>query len=186
MVAARHRAGRPGARPSGGRAARHPGGQQLLLDSEVADGLLADPLSAAPQGALAAIALASTVLAAIGFAAAAAASARERAAEFTVLLALGTPRRWLLRTAAAEQAVLVLLGGLVGLGLGALIVRLIVPLLVLTPAARRPVPEVLVDLPLGWSLLLTAAIGVVPLLSAFLIGRSRRDVAARLRHVEEM
>ncbi|MFJ3792814.1 FtsX-like permease family protein [Kitasatospora sp. NPDC090091] len=163
-----------------------PGGQQLLLDSEVADGLLADPLSAAPQGALAAIALASTVLAAIGFAAAAAASARERAAEFTVLLALGTPRRWLLRTAVAEQAVLVLLGSLVGLGLGALIVRLIVPLLVLTPAARRPVPEVLVDLPLGWSLLLTAAVAVVPLLSAFLIGRSRRDVAARLRHVEEM
>ncbi|WP_395297943.1 FtsX-like permease family protein [Kitasatospora hibisci] len=163
-----------------------PGGQQLLLDAEVADGLLADPLSAAPQSALAAIALASTVLAAIGFAAAAAASARERAAEFTVLLALGTPRRWLLRTAAAEQAVLVLLGSLVGLGLGALIVRLIVPLLVLTPAARRPVPEVLVDLPLGWSLLLTAAIAVVPLLSAFLIGHSRRDVAARLRHVEEM
>ncbi|MEU6234446.1 FtsX-like permease family protein [Kitasatospora sp. NPDC047058] len=163
-----------------------PGVQRLLLNDEVAAGLLADPLSAAPQSALAAIALASTVLAAIGFAAAAAASARERAADFTVLLALGTPRRWLVRTAAAEQAVLVLLGSLAGLGLGALIVRLIVPFVVLTPAARRPTPEALVVLPLGWALLLTAAIAAVPLLSVFLIGRRRRDVAARLRHVEEM
>ncbi|MFD0275319.1 FtsX-like permease family protein [Kitasatospora sp. NPDC127111] len=163
-----------------------PGVQRLLLNDEVAAGLLADPLSAAPQSALAGIALASTVLAAIGFAAAAAASARERAADFTVLLALGTPRRWLVRTAAAEQAVLVLLGSLAGLGLGALIVRLIVPLVVLTQAARRPTPEALVVLPLGWSLLLAAAIAAVPLLSVFLTGRRRRDVAARLRHVEEM
>ncbi|MFG3054053.1 FtsX-like permease family protein [Kitasatospora sp. NPDC048239] len=163
-----------------------PGGQTLTLRDEVAAELLSDPLSAAPQSALAAIALVSTILAAIGFAASSAASARERAGEFTVLLALGTPRRWLVRTAAAEQAVLVGLGSAVGLGLGALIVQLIVPLVVLTPAARRPVPEVLVDLPFGWAVLLAAAIAAVPLLSAFLIGRRRRDVAARLRHVEEM
>ncbi|WP_406209496.1 ABC transporter permease [Kitasatospora sp. NBC_01560] len=163
-----------------------PGGQDVLLNDEVADGLLADPLSAAPQSALAAIALVSTVLAAIGFAAASAASARERAGEFTVLLALGTPRRWLVRTTAAEQAVLVGLGSAVGIGLGTLIVHLVVPLVVLTPAARRPVPEALVGLPLGWAALLTAAITAVALLSAFLTGRSRRDVAARLRHVEEM
>ncbi|MFI6446055.1 FtsX-like permease family protein [Kitasatospora sp. NPDC050543] len=163
-----------------------PGRQTVRLNDETAADLLADPLGAAPQSALAAIALVSTVLAAIGFAAASAASARERAAEFTVLLALGTPRRWLVRTAAAEQGVLVLLGSLVGLGLGTLIVHLIVPLVVLTPAARPPVPEVLVGLPLGRVVLLAAAISAVPLLSAFLSGRHRRDVAARLRHVEEM
>ncbi|WP_347269155.1 FtsX-like permease family protein, partial [Streptomyces sp. CB01881] len=123
-----------------------PGGQQLLLNDEMADQLLADPLSAAPQSALAAIALVSTVLAAIGFAAASAASARERAGEFTVLLALGAPRRWLVRTVAAEQGVLVGLASLVGLGLGTLTVHLVVPLVVLTPAARRPEPEVLVGL----------------------------------------
>ncbi|MEV0533569.1 ABC transporter permease [Kitasatospora sp. NPDC050463] len=163
-----------------------PGGQQLLLRDEVAADLLADPLSAAPQSALAAIALVSTVLAAIGFAAASAASARERAGEFTVLLALGTPRRWLRWTVAAEQSVLVGLGSLVGLALGGLIVHLIVPLVVLTPAARRPVPELLVDLPLGRAVLLAAAITAVALLSAALSGRRRRDVADRLRHVEEM
>ncbi|TYC66717.1 FtsX-like permease family protein [Streptomyces sp. CB01881] len=163
-----------------------PGGQQLLLNDEMADQLLADPLSAAPQSALAAIALVSTVLAAIGFAAASAASARERAGEFTVLLALGAPRRWLVRTVAAEQGVLVGLGSLVGLALGTLTVHLVVPLVVLTPAARRPEPEVLVGLPLGPAALIAAAITAVALASALLTGRRRRDVAARLRHVEEM
>ncbi len=73
-----------------------------------------------------------------------------------------------------------------GLGLGTLIVRLVVPLVVLTPAAGRPVPEVLVHLPLGRTLALAAATAAVPLLSAFLSGRRYRIVAARLRHVEEM
>ncbi|MEV6977279.1 FtsX-like permease family protein [Kitasatospora sp. NPDC093806] len=163
-----------------------PGTPELQLRDEVAAGLLGDPLSAAPQNALAAIAVVTTVLAAIGFGAAAAAAAGERSRDFAVLLALGTPRRRLVRTAAAEQAVLVGLGTLVGLGLGALIVHLIVPLVVLTPTARRPVPEVLVDLPLGTAVLLAAAIAAVPLLSALLGGRRRRDVAQRLRHLEEM
>ncbi|MGW4894553.1 FtsX-like permease family protein [Kitasatospora sp. NPDC004240] len=162
------------------------GAPGLVLREEVADDLLDDPVGAAPQSALAAIAVVTAVLAAIGFAAAGAAAARERAGEFSVLLALGTPRRRLRRTAAAEQGILVGLGSLVGLGLGALIVHLIVPLVVLTPAAHRPVPEVVVDLPPGPALLLAAAIAAVPLLAALAGGRGRRDVAARLRHLEEM
>ncbi|MER7701394.1 FtsX-like permease family protein [Kitasatospora sp. NPDC097605] len=158
----------------------------LQLRDEVAADLLGDPLSAAPQNALAAIAVVTTVLAAIGFGAASAAAAGERARDSALLLALGTPRRRLVRAAAAEQAVLVGLGTVVGLALGALIVRLIVPLVVLTPAARRPVPEAVVDLPLGTAVLLAAAIAAVPLLSALLGGRRRRDVAQRLRHLEEM
>ncbi|MER8092491.1 FtsX-like permease family protein [Streptomyces goshikiensis] len=163
--------------------------QRVELREEVAAGLLDDPLSAGPQAALAALALACTVLAAIGFAASAAAAARERGREFAILLALGAPRRDLARTAAAESGVLVGLGAGVGLALGAAIVHLVVPLVVLTPAARRPVPEVLVDLPAGETLLLTAAIAAVPLLSAVLGSTRNRNVmntAARLRHVEEM
>ncbi|MFE7562210.1 FtsX-like permease family protein [Kitasatospora sp. NPDC057500] len=163
-----------------------PGTPGLELRDEVAADLLGDPLSAAPQNALAAIAVVTTVLAAIGFGAASAAAAGERARDSALLLALGTPRRRLTRTAAAEQALLVGLGSVVGLALGALIVRLIVPLVVLTPAARRPVPEALVDLPLGTAVLLAAAIAAVPLLSALLGGRRRRDLAQRLRHLEEM
>ncbi|MFB7469859.1 FtsX-like permease family protein [Kitasatospora sp. NPDC056184] len=158
----------------------------LQLRDEVAADLLGDPLSAAPQNALAAIALVTTVLAAIGFAAASAAAAAERSRDSALLLALGAPRRRLIRTATAEQAVLVGLGSVVGLALGALIVRLIVPLVVLTPEARRPVPDAVVDLPLGTAVLLAAAIAAVPLLSALLGGRRRRDVAQRLRHLEEM
>ncbi|MEV7028066.1 ABC transporter permease, partial [Kitasatospora sp. NPDC093558] len=123
--------------------------------------------------------------AAIGFAAAVAASARERSRDSALLLALGTPRKHVTRTAAAEQTLLVALGSAVGLGLGTLLVHLIVPLVVLTPAARRPMPEAVIELPAGQALLLAAAIALVPLLSAFLTGRRRRDVAARLRHVEE-
>ncbi|MFF3620687.1 FtsX-like permease family protein [Streptomyces sp. NPDC002467] len=161
------------------------GAQQLELREEVAAGLLDDPLSAGPQSALAALAVACAILAAIGFAASAAAAGRERAAEFAVLTALGTPRRRLTRTVAAETAVLVVLGTAVGVGLGAFIVHLVVPLVVLTPAARRPVPEVLVDLPTAATLLLAAAIAAVPLLSAVSGGRRDRGVADRLRHVEE-
>ncbi|WP_332758668.1 ABC transporter permease [Streptomyces sp. MT206] len=163
--------------------------QRVELREEVAAGLLDDPLSAGPQAALAALALACAVLAAIGFAASAAAAARERGREFAILLALGAPRRDLARTAAAESGVLVGLGAGVGLALGAAIVHLVVPLVVLTPAARRPVPEVLVDLPAGETLLLTVAIAAVPLLSAVLGSTRNRNVmntAARLRHVEEM
>ncbi|MEV7184420.1 FtsX-like permease family protein [Kitasatospora sp. NPDC093102] len=163
-----------------------PGSQDLVLYDEVSEGLLGDPIGAAPQSALMAIAIVTAVLAAIGFAAAVAGSARERSRDSALLLALGAPRKQVARTAAAENALLVGLGGIVGLALGALLVRLIVPFVVLTPAARRPVPEALVELPLGQALLFAAAIAVVPLLSAFLIGRRRRDVAARLRHVEEM
>ncbi|MFE3282334.1 FtsX-like permease family protein [Streptomyces sp. NPDC059233] len=161
------------------------GAQQLELREEVAAGLLDDPLSAGPQSALAALAVACAILAAIGFGASAAAAGRERAAEFAVLTALGTPRRRLARTVAAETGVLVVLGTAVGVGLGAFIVHLVVPLVVLTPAARRPVPEVLVDLPTAGTLLLAAAIAAVPLLSAVLGGRRDRGVADRLRHVEE-
>ncbi|MFD7257657.1 FtsX-like permease family protein [Streptomyces sp. NPDC059874] len=161
------------------------GAQQVELRDEVAAALLDDPLSAGPQSALAALAVACAVLAAIGFGASAAAAGRERTGEFAVLRALGAPRRRLARTAAAESCVLVGLGTAVGVGLGAAIVHLVVPLMVLTPAARRPVPRVLVDLPGGETLLLAVAIAAVPLLSAVLGGRRDRGVADRLRHVEE-
>ncbi|MFZ3495488.1 FtsX-like permease family protein [Streptomyces sp. 5.8] len=165
------------------------GSQQVRLREEVARTLLDDPLSAGPQGALAALAVACAVLAAIGFAASAAAAARERAREFSVLMALGARRRDLARSATAESCLLVGLGTAVGVGLGVVIVHLVVPLTVLTPAAGRPVPEVLVDLPAVRTLLLAAAIAAVPLLSAVFGGRrnqNRSKPADRLRHVEDI
>ncbi|GAA4846995.1 FtsX-like permease family protein [Kitasatospora terrestris] len=160
--------------------------QNLQVRQELAADLRADPLGAAPQSALAALAVAAAALAAIGFAAASAGAAAERTAEFAVLVALGTPRRRLARTVAAEQGVLALLGLGVGLGLGALLVHLMVPLMVLTPTAHRPVPEVLVRLPLGQVALLAAAMAAVLLVSARPAARRHREPGSRLRHVEEM
>ncbi|MER5730592.1 ABC transporter permease [Streptomyces sp. NPDC002138] len=161
------------------------GGQDLLLREEVAAALLDDPLSTAPQRALAVLALACAVLAAIGFTAAAAAGARERSRESAVLLALGAPRRTLARTAAAEGVILAGIGSAAGVGIGVVLVHLVVPLMVRTPSGQRPSPELLVDLPGGWTLLLTVAIAAVPLLASTFGGRRNRNTAARLRQVEE-
>lgn len=163
------------------------GSQRVELREEAAAALLDDPLSVGPQSALAALAVACAVLAAIGFGASAAAARRERSREFAVLVALGASRRALGRTAAAETGVLVGLGTVVGLGLGAAIVHLVVPLVVLTPAARRPVPEVLVDLPTAPTVLIAAAIAAVPLLSARFGRRRDRTVQGTAeRLLEEM
>ncbi|MEU8437476.1 FtsX-like permease family protein [Streptomyces sp. NPDC029216] len=160
--------------------------ERVQLSGEITAGLLDDPLSAGPQSALAALAAACAVLAAIGFATATAAERRVRGREFSVLLALGTPRRSLARAAAAEGGALIVLGTAVGAGLGVALVHLMAPLVVLTPAAHRPFPPVRVDMPFWQTLLTAAAIAAVPLLSAAFSGPRGRDIAARLRPVEEM
>ncbi|KJK54956.1 FtsX-like permease family protein [Saccharothrix sp. ST-888] len=161
------------------------GNPTLQLRDEVAAALRGDPVGAAPQNALAALATAAAVLAAIGFAASATGAAAERAGEFAVLLALGASRRRLTRAVVAEQGVLVLFGLGVGVGLGAVLAHLVLPLVVLSPAARRPVPEVLVHLPLGQVALLALAIAAGLLVPVLLGGRRNRDLTARLRYVEE-
>ncbi|MGW6981671.1 FtsX-like permease family protein [Streptomyces sp. NPDC054932] len=160
--------------------------ERVQLREEITARLLDDPLSAGPQSALAALAAACAVLAAIGFATSTAAERRVRGREFSVLLALGTPRRSLARASAAEGGVLIAIGTAVGTGLGIALVHLMAPLVVLTPAAGRPFPPVQVDMPFWQTLLTVAAIAAVPLLSAALSGPRGRDIAARLRPVEEM
>ncbi|WP_329403681.1 ABC transporter permease [Streptomyces virginiae] len=160
--------------------------ERVQLREEITERLLDDPLSAGPQSALAALAAACAVLAAIGFATSTAAERRVRGREFSVLLALGTPRRSLALASAAEGGVLIAIGSAVGAGLGVALVHLMAPLVVLTPAAGRPFPPVRVDMPVWQTVLTVAAIAAVPLLSAALSGPRGRDIAARLRPVEEM
>ncbi|GAB2705461.1 FtsX-like permease family protein [Kitasatospora kifunensis] len=162
---------------------------QVQVYQELVSGLRDDPLGAAPQSALLALTVAAAVLAAIGFAAAALGAAGERAAEFAVLRALGTPHRQLARTAAAEQGILIALGLGVGAALGTALTHLVVPLTVLTPAAHRPMPAVLVVLPFGQVLVLLAAVAALPvLLTVHRVLRPARasETIARLRHSEEM
>ncbi|MFF9471781.1 FtsX-like permease family protein [Streptomyces roseolus] len=155
---------------------------EIVVRDAIAEDLLGDPLGAGPHTALMAVAAAAAALAAVGFAVGSAGSVRERAAEFAVLRALGAPRRRLARLLAAEQGVLIAVGLLVGVALGALLARVVVPLVVLTGRATRPVPPVLVELPLGEVALLLAGVAALPLAVVAAIALRRTEPAVTLRH----
>ncbi|BAU83297.1 membrane protein [Streptomyces laurentii] len=154
---------------------------QVVVRDEIAAELLGDPLGAGPNSALMAVAAAAAALAAVGFAVGSAGSMRERAQEFGVLRALGAPRRQLARLIAAEQGVLVGLGLVVGVALGTVLTRAVVPLIVLTGQAGRPVPEVLVELPVTHVLVLLAGVAALPLVIVAAIALRRNDPAVTLR-----
>ncbi|MFD5898061.1 FtsX-like permease family protein [Streptomyces sp. NPDC060366] len=154
---------------------------QVLVRDETADELLSDPLGVGPQSALTAAAVAAAALAAVGFAVSAAGSQRERAAEFALLRALGTPRRQLARLIATEQGVLLTVALLVGLALGAVLTRAVVPLVVLTGQATQPVPRVLVELPTGQVAALLAGVSALPLLMIATLALRRTDPTVTLR-----
>ncbi|MET7415930.1 FtsX-like permease family protein [Streptomyces rubiginosohelvolus] len=155
---------------------------QVLVRAEAAQQLVDDPLGAGPQSALPAVAVVAAALAAVGFAVSASGSRRERAAELGVLRALGAPRRQLARMIAAEQGVLIALALLIGLGIGTVLTRAVVPLIVLTGQADRPVPPVLVELPAGQVAALLAGVAALPLMIVATMALRRGDPAVTLRH----
>ncbi|MEU5715786.1 FtsX-like permease family protein [Streptomyces sp. NPDC020403] len=155
---------------------------QVRVRDEAVRELTDDPLGAGPQSALLAVAVAAAALAAVGFAVGLVGSRRERTAEFAVLRALGASRRGLARMLAAEQGVLIALALLIGLALGAVLTRAVVPLVVLTGQATRPVPDVLVLLPAGQVAVLLASVAVLPLLIVAAVTLRRADPAVSLRH----
>ncbi len=158
---------------------------QVLVRDETAAELLRDPLGAGPRSALTAVAVAAAALAAGGFAVSAAGARRERSAEFAVLRALGAPRRDLARLVATEQSLLIGVGLLAGLGLGTVLTRAVVPLIVLTSDAARPVPPVLVELPLFRVALLLAGVAAPLLLITAASALRRAEPAVALRHQGE-
>ncbi|MEU6667580.1 ABC transporter permease [Streptomyces sp. NPDC046727] len=154
---------------------------EVVVRDEIAAELRDDPFGAGPEAAFTAAAVVAAALAAVGFAVGAAGAQRARAAEFAVLRALGVPRRQLARTVAAEQAVLVGLALAVGLGLGTVLARAVLPLIVLTGEATRPVPDLLVQLPPAHVALLLAAVAAAPLTIAATAAVRRTDPAGALR-----
>ncbi|MEV8007487.1 FtsX-like permease family protein [Streptomyces parvus] len=155
---------------------------QVLVRAEAAQQLVDDPLGAGPQSALPAVAVVAAALAAVGFAVSASGSRRERSAELGVLRALGAPRRQLARMIAAEQGVLIALALLIGLGIGTVLTRAVVPLIVLTGQADRPVPSVLVELPAGQVAALLAGVAALPLVIVATMALRRGNPAVTLRH----
>ncbi|AXQ57185.1 ABC transporter permease [Streptomyces koyangensis] len=156
--------------------------EQITDRQAIGERLRDDPLGAGPQAALLAVAVVAAALAAVGFAVSAAGSLRERGAELSVLRALGAPRRQLARLIAIEQAVLIGIALLVGPLLGALLARAVVPLVVLTGEATRPLPDVLVELPAGQVATLLAGVVAVPLLIVAALALRRGDPTVTLRH----
>ncbi|MFK4146390.1 FtsX-like permease family protein [Streptomyces sp. NPDC004065] len=154
---------------------------QVVVRDEIAGQLRDDPFGAGSAAAFAAAALVAAALAAVGFAVSAAGALRERDAEFAVLRALGAPRRQLARTLAAEQGVLVALAVVAGVVLGAVLTRAVVPLIVLTGQAAKPVPPVLVELPAARVAVLLAAVVAAPLLVTAVLALRRADPAVSLR-----
>ncbi|MGW6460734.1 FtsX-like permease family protein, partial [Streptomyces sp. NPDC055078] len=154
---------------------------QIQVRDEIADELHDDPLGAGPQSALLATAGVAAALAAVGFAVATVGAIRERSREFAVLRALGTPRRQLARLLAAEQSLLIGIALLIGLALGTVLTRAVVPLIVLTGQATQPVPTVLIELPAGRVALLLAAVAAAPAAIVAALALRRGDPTTALR-----
>jgi type II secretory pathway pseudopilin PulG len=154
---------------------------RVVVRDEIASELRRDPFGAGPAAGFSAAAVAAAALTAVGFAVSAAGSLRERGAEFAVLRALGASRRRLARVIVVEHGVLVGLGLLVGVVLGTVLTRAVVPLILLTSQATRPVPEALVQLPVARVAVLLAAVAVVPLVVTGVSAARRADPVTSLR-----
>jgi hypothetical protein len=163
-----------------------PAGWTVSDAAEVATRLESDPLSAAPVHAAAAVALAVALLAALGFCVSVAASARERRSQHALLGALGVPAAAQARLFCVEEALISIPAAVVGLAIGVVLARVMVPALTVTATGAAPVPPVLLDLPLGMLLPLAALLAVVPVVAAAITALRQPDPAAELRAAEAM
>jgi hypothetical protein len=155
--------------------------EQVVVRDELAAGLRDDPFGAAPEAALLAAAAVTVLFVSLGFAVSAAGAMRARDGEFAVLRALGTPHRGLARLIAVEHGVLVALALAVGTALGAVLAHVLVPLVVLTGEATRPLPPVLVELPPAPLAGLLAALAAGPALVTAALALRRARPAGTLR-----
>ncbi|MDX2544195.1 FtsX-like permease family protein [Streptomyces sp. WI04-05B] len=155
--------------------------EQVVVRDETAAQLRDDPFGAAPEAALLGAAGVTVLFASLGFAVSAAGALRARDGEFAVLRALGTPRRRLVRLVAVEHGVLVALALLVGTALGAVLTYALVPLVVLTGQATRPLPPVLVELPALRLAVLLAALAAGPALVTVALALRRAKPVSTLR-----
>jgi len=161
-----------------------PPGSDITSRTALAAGLASDPLSAAPQQALLAIAGAAALLAVTGFWVAIAADVRQRRAENALLAALGVAQRSAATQLFLEKLLLSVPAAALGLVLGTLVARLLVPAVTLTSAAQTPVPPPVTLFDLPQTVPLAAIVAVLPALAAALVVVRRPDPAAELRAAE--
>ena len=162
-----------------------PRGAAIAGRERLTAALLADPLSDVPQQALLAIAFAAALLAAVGFAVSVVTDAARRGQRTALLAALGLSSAQQARLHGAQELMLSVPAAGIGLLLGGLLARLLIPAVTLTTDATRPVPPVLVEFSWAWTVLLGVTVAAVPALAAAAAAARRPDPASRLRVEEE-
>jgi hypothetical protein len=161
-----------------------PPGAAITSSAALADAITADPLSAAPQQALLAVAAAAALLAITGFWVSIAADVRQRRAENALLAALGVGQRSAAAQLFIEKLLLSVPAAALGLVLGTVVARLLVPAVTLSPTAQQPVPPPVTLFDLPQTVPLALAVAVIPALAAALVVFRRPDPAAELRAAE--
>jgi len=161
-----------------------PAGTDVTSAAGLATAVTSDPLSAAPQLALLAMAAAAALLATTGFWVWIAADVRQRRTETALLAALGVTRRGAAVQLFLEKLLLSLPASALGVLLGLLVARLIVPAVTLTPTAQQPTPPAVTQYDLPQAIALALAVAVLPAVIAVLAATRRPDPAARLRAAE--
>ena len=161
-----------------------PSGSAVTGSAAATAELTGDPLSATPQQALLALAVAAALLAITGFWVSIAANVRQRRAENALLAALGVSQRSAALQLCLEKLLLSVPAAVLGVVLGTVVARLLVPAVTLTAAATQPVPPPLTLFDLPETLPLAAAVAILPALATALIMIRHPDPAAELRAAE--
>jgi FtsX-like permease family len=161
-----------------------PPGSGITGAAEATAALTGNPLSAAPQQALLALAAAAALLAITGFWVSIAADVRQRRAESALLAALGVSQRSAALQLCLEKLMLSVPSAVLGVILGTVVARLLVPAVTLSPAATLPAPPAVTLSDLPQTLPLAAVVAALPALAAALIMIRRPDPAAGLRAAE--
>ena len=161
-----------------------PPGSAITGAAEATAALIGNPLSAVPQQALLALAVAAALLAITGFWVSIAANVRQRRAETALLAALGVSQRRAALQLCLEKLMLSVPSALLGVILGLVVARLLVPAVTLNAAASQPAPPPLTLFDLPQVLPLAAAVAILPALATALIMMRRPDPAAELRAAE--
>jgi len=147
-----------------------PGGTSVLTRQRLTTALLADPLAAAAQQAQLAIAAAAVLLALLALLIGVLTADRSR--DLALLDALGMPPGQVARMLAFEQILTGIATAAVGVLVGYLLTRLIVPADTLTAHAARPVPPLAVHVPWAAAAAVAVVIAVVPTVAILLAPRS--------------
>ena len=165
-------------------AAAVPAGTEIASAAGLTTANTGDPLSAAPQLALLAMAAAAALLAIMGFWVSIAADVRERRAGAALLAALGVTRRGAALHLCLEKLLLSLPSAALGVLLGTLVARLLVPAVTLSPTAQQPTPPALTLYDLPSAIALALVVAIAPVVIAALAATRRPDPAADLRAAE--